>query len=167
MFILVMIMSSRNSYPVPRVVKKNEEYAKILLEDFANDVSEQTAVHLYFFQSMIVKDPVLQKELLDIAITEMEHLKLLGLTIYLLGVIPEFRIFKGKEEIFWNGEIVPYALSLKEIFTIDVQSEASAIAKYQDHAKQIQDPYIQKLLYRIIEDEKKHLRFFLRKLKEL
>lgn len=155
---------AKNPYPIPRVEKENREYGYLLLQDYAGEVSEDTAIHLYFYQYFIKqnKDPELAEALKKIAIVEMHHLELLGETILLLGVDPKYRI-KGtpfQQDIFWNASYVNYEQRTKALLEVNMASERKAIQNYMLHRKIIKDPYIQQLLTRIIEDEEVHLKIF-------
>lgn len=151
-------------YPKARVEAKNIYYGQLLLEDYASTISEETAIHLYFYQALITKekDPVLAKVLHEIAITEMHHLQLLGETIHLLGVDPKYRTINSytKEDCFWKASYVPYEKDIIDLLKIDIQAEEEAIRHYQSHRNQISDIYVKNLLTRIIEDERLHLQIF-------
>ncbi len=158
-----MNYKSDKPYPIPRVEAKNQYYAKLLLEDYAGSVSEDTAIHLYLFQSLALKN---EKEFVDvikhISEVEMHHLRLLGETIQLLGVKPVYgsisslNMFKP-----WSSINVNYSTDLKKILEFNIRSEQNAIKNYQYHRSIIKDQYIKHLLSRIIEDEEIHLSFFL------
>lgn len=147
-------------YPTPRVEKKNLEYANILSFAYAGSVSEETAVHQYLYQSF-----TLDKEYGDIlekiAIVEMRHLDLLAQTIYLLGKEPKYETTTTEyQTISWNADYVPYPSTLSDMLKIDIEAETMAIRNYKADINKIDDPYIQELLRRIIEDEQLHLKIF-------
>ena len=81
-------------YPEVRVERKNIEYAKLLLDDYASEVGEDRAIHQYVYQKFdkFKDNPLFSKTLSQIAMVEMRHLELLGETIKLLGVNPEILI---------------------------------------------------------------------------
>lgn len=44
---------AKDPYSILRVQRENKEYAYLLLQDYAGPVSEDTAIHLYFYQYFI------------------------------------------------------------------------------------------------------------------
>ncbi len=163
-----MDFRSKSLYPIPEVESENIEYAKLLLQDYAGDTSEDTAIHLYMFQSLILsKDyPKIANDLFHIGIVEMHHLKLLGKTIQLLGLSPEFVTYESNTELknYWSSNNVVYATDIKDILKINIEREQLAIEHYLSHYEVINDSCIQNLLLRIIEDEKIHLEYFQKQL---
>lgn len=155
-------------YPKPKVMAKNIEFAKVLLQDYAGDSGEDSAVHLYLFQNLILskKYPKIANNLFHISVIEMHHLKLLGETIELLGVTPEFITYDANsyKKVYWSSKNIDYSLSIKDILKLDIEKESNAIKEYQAHYEVITDPYIRELLLRIIEDEKIHLDYFQKQL---
>lgn len=158
-----MLYKSTNPYPKVRVEEKNSTYASILLGDYAGVVSEDTAIHLYLFQAIVNDSKVEEYSniMYKIAQVEMIHMRLLGETISLLGGVPVFGTI-GQDEIIrlWNAGNVNYDISLKQMIEADIESENVAIRNYQYQLAIIKDKYIQKLIERILEDEKIHLQIF-------
>ena len=157
-----MICKSTKPYPMIKVKSPNREYAELLLEDYASCTSEDTAIHLYTYQSLILgeKNAELADILKEIAKVEMYHLSLLGKTIKALGVNPAFGIRSGEWLIPWNSSCVSYNKNLEEMLKIDIIREEDAIKNYRKHKAIIDDEYIKALLERIIEDELVHLDIF-------
>ena len=147
-------------YPKPQVEKKNLKYADILSFSYAGAISEQTAIHQYLYQSFCFNDEF--SEILEkISIVEMHHFKLLAQTIHLLGLEPNYQSATTDYRFIpWTSENVPYPPDKKEMLKIDIHSETLAIQTYQAAISQIDDPYIQQLLKRIIEDEELHIQIF-------
>ena len=142
-------------YPEIKVEKENIEYAKLLLYPYAGIVSEDTATHLYMYQSFIL-DKKISDTLKNIAIVEMHHLELLAKTINLLGLKPEYKA----NDIPWTTNYVNYNNNLKDILKINIESETLAIKNYNNLIEVIDDKYIKELLKRIIIDEEIHLKIF-------
>lgn len=115
-----MKCNSSRPYPSIRVNGKNEDYARLLMEDYAGGSSEETAIHLYLYQSLILKDK--NEELADIlkeiSKVEMKHLDILGTLIEKLGVSPAFGAFDGDFLLPWNSSTVNYTADLKDILLI-------------------------------------------------
>ena len=163
-----MEFQSKQLYPKPEVKEPNIEYAKLLLQDYAGNISEESAVHLYSFQNFILSEqyPQIANDLFHISVVEMHHLKLLGKTIHLLGLTPEFMTYQSDSDTkhYWSSSFLNYSTSLKDILTWNMEKEEQAINRYISHYNMIEDPYIQQLLLRIIEDEKIHLEYFQKQL---
>lgn len=148
---------SDKPYPLVQVENPNIEYAKILLEDYAGEGGEDTAIHRYLYQS-IVKDE-LSTALEQIAKVEMRHLEILGKLIWKLGYPPAYYTVDSNIECIlpWNGNYIDYSIDLKEILLEDIDKEMKAIRRYQKHIEEIGDCYIKQILKRIIEDEEIHV----------
>ena len=147
-------------YPKIEVERENIEYAKILLEDYAGENGEDTAIHTYFYQSLVVEE---EKEILEgISKVEMHHLEILGKLIYQLGYLPSFYTVDSNIEcvIPWTSKNVNYATNFSTILLDNIAREMKAIKTYQKHIQEINDPYIKKILERIIEDEEVHIHCF-------
>lgn len=155
-------------YPEIRVEQPNLEYAKLLLEDYAGTISEDTAVHLYLYQHLVADDlwEYYSKIIENISVVEMHHLEILGKLIKLLGLDPAFVSFKDDRLVAWTANYVNYTTDLETMLDVDIMSETKAIQKYREHVQMIDDVYIKQILLRIIEDEEIHLDIF-KKLKEL
>jgi bacterioferritin len=158
----MILVKSDKPYPKPRVEKKNLEYAKILLQDYSGNISENTASHLYIYQHFISKNSSFKEIIKKISIVEMTHLELLAETIKLLGMNPEFKTINSINDtlIPWTSDNINYETNFKKMLDIDIASETAAIKSYKLHIKEIDDKYIKELLNRIIEDEVIHLKIF-------
>ena len=151
-------------YPKVEVEGKNVEYAKLLLDDYAGIVSEETAVNQYIYQHFdkFNTDEVFSKTLSKIAMVEMKHLELLGKTIKLLGVDPKFKVPDKSYNCltYWSSSFVCYNTSIVDMLKNDIRLEEKTIEIYKNHISLINDQFIKRLLYRIIEDEEKHIECF-------
>lgn len=155
---------TNKAYPTPRVERQSLYYASLLLEDYAGVLSEETDVHTYLYQYLVLKSkyPEIADAFLQIAQMEMYHLQLLGKVISLLGIDPKFRTIDltTKRESYWTSQNVSYEQGLFAILNHNIQREQQAIERYQLHRNLIQDIYIKNLLTRIIEDERSHIQIF-------
>ena len=149
-------------YPEIKVENKNIMYASLLLKDYTGRVSELTSITQYVYQSFDKFDinPIFSSTLSQIAMVEMKHLELLGKTIKLLGLNPQFKIINNFPVSYWQSKYINYSSDLKEMLKDDIKIEKEAIKNYQKDIDIINDKNIKKLLYRIIEDEKKHIECF-------
>ncbi len=163
-----MVYCSSEPYPPIQVEGKNLFYANLLLEDYAGLNGELTAITLYSYQnfSLFTAYPHIAEALSKIAMTEMHHLALLGKTIKLLGLNPFYKYPQYGKYHNWQASL-NYNSNVSDILKINIKHEQTAINNYLYHISIIKDKYIQKLLYRIIADEKIHIACFKTLLKTL
>lgn len=142
----------------------NKEYAYMLMNDYAGEISEDTAIHMYFYQSIILEktEPEISKTLEKIAIEEMHHLELLGKMIYKLGELPIYRTIEcyNNVPIFFNASYVNYTPDLKSILITNINAERSAIINYSRQRDYINNKEIKDLLTFLISEEERHLNIF-------
>lgn len=149
-------------YPKIKVQKRNSLYAKLLMHSYVGDVSEDTAIHQYLYQSFLLED---QNEeiahiLEEIGKVEMRHLKILGLLIKELGVYPVYLDPTLGNYDYWNASYVCYECNLSSLLEADIESEKKAIYDYQRLIQVIDDKNIQAILKRIVLDEQLHMEIF-------
>ncbi|MFA7468220.1 MAG: ferritin-like domain-containing protein [Desulfotomaculaceae bacterium] len=149
-------------YPEVKVQRPNRFYAELLLEDYAGQVSEMTAINQYFHHHIMFEEryPDLAELEECLSIIEMWHFEMLGETIRLLGVDPQFRTLTTNKQTYWCANYVYYGTALCDRLAADVAAEKAAIASYREHQRLIRDPYIVEMLERIIMDEEHHLKLF-------
>lgn len=150
-------------YPEVRVAGQNPYYAKLLLEDYAGQVSELSAINQYIYHHFVLEPEY--EEVADllscVALVEMHHLEILAETILMLGVDPRYRIIEGNDmERYWDATLVFYGTALCDRITADIASEWAAVANYRKHQQMINDRYIKAILERIILDELHHIKLF-------
>ena len=147
-----------DSAPYPEVAGDIDLATVALLkEDYAGGKGELTVVTQYVFQSGRTTDnDSYANGILQIAITEMMHLDMLGDAIVALGGNPSFD--NGK--YYWCASNVNYAMSYKDMLKANIVAESDAIANYEKHIAMTKNESVKALLRRIVEDEKLHLKFF-------
>lgn len=158
-----MNYESKLPCPLIKVEKRNPYYAKLLLEDYAGESSEDTAIHLYVYQSLVTSEKYQEYKniLMPIARVEMNHLRILGELITLLGLKPIYGTIENKDKVnFWTSSNVGYNIDIKAMLELDIERETNAIKNYKHHQSIINDKYIYKILDKIIADEKVHLDIF-------
>lgn len=156
------IFKSALPYPEIKVLEPNRYYAELLMEDYAGLVSELTAINQYLYHSFIIneEDKYLIDMLKGISISEMEHLEILAELINLLGGNPVYRGSHNVHNNFWDASYVYYGYDIYDRLKADIDSEYKAIEHYEKDIMLINDPYIQAILYRIIQDEEVHISLF-------
>lgn len=158
-----MECKSDKPYPKVEVEAENTEYANLLFEDYCGISGELTAITQYVYQDFdkFNVNKEFSETLAKIAAVEMRHLELLGETIKLLGVDPKFKYHDNCNYLtYWSGSFVDYTTNIVEMLKSDIKIEYEAIENYRYHISIINDKYIKRLLYRIIEDEERHIECF-------
>lgn len=150
--------------PLPpiRIERKNPEYARLLLADYAGKDGELTASTQYLYQHLITGQThrQLAKDLIRISISEMHHMERLGKLIVLLGGNPLLRTCPVGGCSFWEGCYVSPTQEVTKFLEENIRGEKAAIANYRQRIRQIQDRYIQAVLERIIQEEEGHIEIF-------
>ena len=154
-------------YPPIKIESKNMYYASLLTSDFAGTISEMSAVSLYTYQQIITSNKKFSAVIREISRTEMHHMEILGELICLLGGNPRIAVQSGCNSIFWSAQYISYETNPNVFLKENVTAEMSAIANYKSRINQISDPFIQKILNRIILDEENHIKLFNGLIKEL
>lgn len=149
-------------YPSVRVSEKNPDLGRRLSHSFAGDVSEETAIHQYLFQSFLLQDSnaEISQVLESIGKVEMYHLKLLGLLMKKLGVYPVFYDFSIGNHEYWSSKYVSYDTNLEDMLKANIMAEKHAIFQYDAFISSTNDIYVQALIKRIVLDERLHLEIF-------
>lgn len=148
-------------YPEIKVERKDPDLAKRIFNLYAGEVSEDTAVHDYIFQMLILNDDKDLKTIFrEVAITEMHHLEILGLLIKELGFTPVYVSVEDNKAKWFNTSYVNYEKNLKNILLDDIRIEEIAIKKYEEVIASTSDLNVQHILKRIILDERLHIEIF-------
>lgn len=150
--------------PLPPICveRKNPEYARLLLADYAGKAGELTASSQYIYQYFITyqSHPQLAEDLERISIAEMRHMERLGKLIVLLGGNPLLRTCPMGGCKFWEGCYISSTQEVTKFLEENIRGEKAAIANYRQRIRQIQDQYIQAVLERIIQEEEAHIEIF-------
>jgi len=128
-----------------------------LQQDYAGRGGELSAITLYIFQNTTTDDVAFANALLQIAITEMTHLDMLGDAIRTLGGTAEF---KSSPDGYWSAANINYATDREGMLRAAIAAETGAISAYNAHAAATRNPTVRDFLLRIADDEKLHLVFF-------
>jgi bacterioferritin len=122
---------------------KNEDIIALLNQDLEG---EHAAIIQYLTHAYAMGEGEMACEIEAIAREEMRHLDWLAETIVSLGGTPSLN--RGDMRV--GGE------SVSDWMMNDVRQEEDGIALYEQHIKAIDDPQINRLLERILSDEKSH-----------
>lgn len=147
-------------YPEIKVKEKNPAYANLLSIDYCGAVSEMSAITQYINNEAWLsceKSPIAQT-ILGLAVAEMMHLRKLGELIILLGGTLDFSIRQQNgKRAFWTPAYLTIPEHAKKMISADIEAEKAAIRQYQAHIKMINDPDVNAVLARIIQDEEYHI----------
>jgi len=157
-----MKFMANKSFPKKLAERKNIDYARFLMHAYAGEISEETAIHQYLYQSMVLPNEMQEyKNILEnISKVEMMHLHILGKTIKELGLYPVFADCSTKSTEYWRADYVNYEVYFEEMIKEDIKAEQEAIKDYKLLLNVIDDKYVQETLNHIIEDEYIHLEIF-------
>jgi len=122
---------------------RNEDIIVLLNQDLEG---EHAAIIQYLTHAYAMGEGEMACEIEAIAREEMRHLDWLAETIVNLGGTPSLK--RGDMRV--GGE------SVSDWMMNDVRQEEDGIALYEQHIKAISDPHINRLLGRILSDEKSH-----------
>ncbi len=149
-------------YPKIHVTKKNPDLARLIMHSYAGDVSEDTAIHQYMYQSVILAKEYkeVSRILEEIGKVEMHHLEILAELILELGVYPIYLDPIVDHHEFWNSKYVAYETELKPIILANIEAERNALSQYNSLIHLISDESVKCVLKRIVLDERLHLEIF-------
>lgn len=147
-------------YPKIEVTNKNVFLARELFSNYAGDISEDTAIHNYIYQSLIIKNDNIKNILKQIAIVEMHHLEILGKLIIKLGLTPMFLSISNNQTKWFSGEYITYEKDIQKILLNNIKNEELAIQNYEKIIMKTDDNKVKIILKRIILDEKLHIEIF-------
>lgn len=147
-------------YPPVQVQAKNPEYADLLSIDYCGQISEMSAVTQYINNEsrMFCERCPMGKTVMGMAMAEMMHMQKLGELIYLLGGIVCFTAKQpGGQSWMWSPQCLTLPEKFSEMLQVDLEREQATISQYDMHMRLIRDPYVNAVLYRIIQDEQYHI----------
>lgn len=173
-FVKSLPCQSNTPMPEIKVERENTDYAKLLLNAFSgSEDSELAAILQYLYHHETIENETIANALLCISMIEMNHYEVLSELITLLGGKPF--LYNANKYFYSTGTIGymdnPYACSdtpldksdkekIRLKIQKDILSEINAINSYNFIQNNIKDKYINKIIDKIIEDEKCHLRLF-------
>lgn len=148
-------------YPKVQVEKKDICLAKKIMNVYAGILSEDTCIHTYIYQKLVLEENEDIKRILHgIAVVEMHHLEILGKLIMELGLTPLFASVENDTLKWFSGDYVIYNKNIKEILLSNIEQEEKVIKGYEDIIASTSDECVRHILKRIILDEKLHIEIF-------
>ncbi len=155
-----MGLKADKPYPSLTGITENCQVLRLISPAYAGRKGELTATLQYVYQSIYLGEcgkEKLSRLLLDIAVTEMHHIQILGALITRLGAPPLFTSCPPYPEGFYSASCVNYAKSPEAILSADIRGEREAISEYKRLLYCLNDEKIGAVISRIIEDEQVHL----------
>ena len=155
-------MGLKADLPYPTLDGITEDYRalRIVSPAYAGREGELTATLQYVYQSILLGANGLQKEsrlLLDIAVTEMHHVEILGTLITKLGAPPVFTSCPPYPVGYYCASYVNYVKNPLGMIGADIIGEKAAIAEYERILRGLCNSQVSAVIERIIEDEKVHV----------
>lgn len=149
--------------PYPKIIvnKKDPNLAYKIMNTYAGIISELSQISQYTFQSFYLnsyKD--LSKILESIAMVEMKHLKILGILINKLGLVPYYVKYNNNKAIPWNSDYVNFTTDYRTMLINNIESEENTIRDYNKLISDTDDANIIQIFNRIIMDEERHIKIF-------
>lgn len=147
-------------YPSLRSVAPNKRLASEIYDSYAGKKSELNAILQYAFHAQIFSasgDKETSDTLMGIALTEMDHLKILGELLIALGATPVYRSYSYGATDFYNACNVSYSVTPQKMLLDDVSGEMDAVRGYEIIEKNCKDEQAGAVLARIRLDEELHV----------
>ena len=143
----------------------------MIINAYAGNKSEYTAISQYIYQSFIVKKSYekLHKILEYIAIKEMYHLEILSEILINLNVNPKYcKYIDYNPNICdnWCSNNIRYIKDIEKFLEYNISLETDAIKEYLRIIDATKNSNIKEVLNRIIQDEKTHIEIFKELLKD-
>ena len=159
-------LTLNEKFPTPDGICPDAYSLAVISPAYASSTGELNAVLQYIYHSFSFDKNNMEdiaETLVDIAIAEMFHLKLLGKTITALGAQPIYCQNPPTAFNFYSTKYVAYSRNLVDMIEDDIMGEKHAICQYSKMLKRLKNEQVKKIVSRILEDEKLHLE----KLKEI
>ena len=158
-------MELKADAPYPSLEEISNDYTtlRLISPAYAGREGELTAVLQYVFQSIVFGENgnrEFSKTLLQIAVSEMHHLELLGTVICKLGAPPIFTACPPYPVGYYSASCVNFSRTPRQMLCADICAEENAIATYERILLRIKNPPVAAVVSRILEDEKLHLAAF-------
>ena len=158
-------------YPKTENLCPDIRTAKILSRAYGGPHSELGAIlqylyHSYFFEKLCDKKTA--EIMIGIALTEMEHLEILGKLILDLGADPVYAInCMPFEYSFYSAKSVTYSKTPQKMLLDNISGEMLAISDYTKMINEICNEQVTAVLSRIKLDEELHVLVLKERLKEI
>lgn len=146
-------------YPSLKELDINQYYGQIMLSNLGGIHSEMSAVSLYIYNYVVLSKewPELSHAMMAISIVEMHHLDIFAQMCFHLGVDPRLWDCQNEYLEYWSPGYNIYPRQIHTMLENAIIQEQETISIYEQQILCIDEPIIQNMLRRIIEDEKLHI----------
>lgn len=127
---------------------------------YASKESIFTLIHQYLYETIVLEEKDLVKNLKEFILIELDHLEILGKYIYNAGVLPIFALQNGLEEKYWHTNTIYYDDDKKTIIAINIELLQKIIGNLQIFYATVTEPNIKRIIKNIIRDGYKELNYF-------
>ncbi len=158
-----MEQTERSAYPTMKGIGEDEKTLRLISPAYAGREGELTAVLQYVYQSIMfgkLGKTDFSKEVLRIAVNEMEHLEILATMISKLGAPPIYTSCPPYPVGYYSASCVNYCKAPRQMICADICAEENAISQYERMLLRVKNPEVAEVLTRILQDEREHLRTF-------
>ena len=145
-----------SAYPAITSAVDDPATVRILKRLTAGRCGEFTAVNIYFYQYLILKNtyPEIAETLREISLVEMMHYEMLSEAVVDFGGDPTLTDGTGN---VWTGRNINREHDVREILQDNIRAEQNGIRRLELAAASVQNVSLSQLFLRIIEDEKNHI----------
>lgn len=157
-------------YPTLDEICEDYTALRIISPAYAGREGELTAILQYVYQSIVFSELGKRDSahlLMQIAVTEMHHLEILGSLIAKLGAPPVFTKCPPYPVGYYSASNVNYSKSPETMLSVDIAGERCAIAAYEGMCARLTNGRVKAVIERIVEDERVHLKALEAELKKL
>lgn len=147
-------------YPDTSGIEEDLRALRTVSPAYAGREGELTATLQYVYQSVLLGacgQKELSRLLLDIAVTEMHHVEILGTLITRLGAPPVFTACPPYPVGFYSASCVNYARDVRAMLAADLCGERAAVAAYRRMLSSLVNEEVRAVIARIVEDENVHI----------
>lgn len=147
-------------YPDMCGIERNRYFADVIMPAYAGRESELNAILQYIYHSLRfgnLGDNTTAKLLMEIALAEMEHMKILGKLLLKLGADPVFAVCTPFGLDFYSTRVVSYSKTEEKMLLDDIMGEMLAVKGYTDIINRIGCEKVGAVIARIRLDEELHI----------
>ena len=157
----------KDEYPNITLTHLPQEILMMLKWTYAGTKSEFTSLTQYMYQHYIIwsnpKLNNLSETLEKIAIQEMKHHEIIAKILVKCGIDPKNCVYiDGNQNLcdYWKASSVSYEKTLTKMFESNILLEQRAIEDYNEVLNKTDNANLKQIIFRILQDEQEHLKYF-------
>ena len=145
-------------YPEIRAGGRNHRYAHAMLSNLSGEISEQSALSLYFYDHLVTAGlPELSAVFQELALVELRHMEIFGMLAQQLGADPRLWCMRRGRQSWWSPADLQYTRRLGPLIHAAIRAEELTVQKYEGQLRWIRDENVAANLSRILQDERVHV----------